>query len=215
MALLAGLVIAALPDRAALTLAMVPSASISASFTTSTIRLKISLGRYTSAKFASERTRTFEWSWVQFQASLTDLQSVLSAIGKIGFAQFCKTGRLGECMGCLRPSRWWWSDMGVVAGRRGGGCDEGPHSWCATDAHYAAFCSPFLNLHKCFRHLHLYFFHVQKYLSLFHNFKLISKKMYLFFPSTRMSTFTRILWVVHFINCEQPSGWFNTLLKKN
>ena len=38
MALLAGLVIAALPDRAALTLAMVPSANISASFTTSTIR---------------------------------------------------------------------------------------------------------------------------------------------------------------------------------
>ena len=37
MALLAGLVIAALPDRAALTFAVVPSANISASFTTSTI----------------------------------------------------------------------------------------------------------------------------------------------------------------------------------
>ena len=121
-------------------------------------------------------------------------------------------GKLGECLGCSRPSRWWWSDMGVVAGRRGGGCDEGPHSWCATDAHYAAFCSPFLNLHKCFRHLHLCFFHVQKYLSLFHNFIIISKNVHLFFPSTRKSTYTRILWEVHFINCEHPSGWFNTLL---
>ena len=123
-----------------------------------------------------------------------------------------ETSKLGECLGCSRPSRWWWSDMGVVAGRRGGGCDEGPHSWCATDAHYAAFCSPFLDLHKCFRHLHLYFFHVQKYLSLFHNFIIISENVHLFFPSTRKSTYSRILWEVHFINCEHPSGWFNTLL---
>ena len=75
-----------------------------------------------------------------------------------------ETSRLGECLGCSRPSRWWWSDMGVVAGRRGGGCDEGPHSWCATDAHYAAFCSPFLNLHKCFLHLHSSFLHISIYL---------------------------------------------------
>ena len=78
-----------------------------------------------------------------------------------------ETSKLGECLECWRPSQWWWSDMGVVAGRRGGGCDEGPHSWCATDAHYAAFCSPFLNLHKCFLHLHSSFLHIQKYLSLF------------------------------------------------
>ena len=57
MAFLAGLVIAALPDRAALTLAMVPSANISASFTTSTIRPQ----NKSDHLFVSDKTESCEF----------------------------------------------------------------------------------------------------------------------------------------------------------
>ena len=100
MALLAGLVIAALPDRAALTFAVVPSANISASFTTSTISPQNKSDQIYFRLFASDKTESCEFqdNWVKTPSqdsmggrllSLTNPWSVLSAIGKIGFAQFC------------------------------------------------------------------------------------------------------------------------------
>ena len=105
MALLAGLVIAGLPDRAALTLAMVPSASISASFTTSTIRPQnnseqIYFRKYFhQIKWRPGNFNTIGWNahqrtlWEAISSLLHTSWSVLSAIGKIGFAQFCTFGR--------------------------------------------------------------------------------------------------------------------------
>ena len=67
MALLAGLVIAALPDRAALTFAVVPSANISASFTTSTIRPRNKSDQIYFRLFASDKTESCEFqdNWVK------------------------------------------------------------------------------------------------------------------------------------------------------
>ena len=67
MALLAGLVIAALPDRAALTFAVVPSANISASFTTSTIRPRNKSDQIYFRLFASDKTESCEFqdNWLK------------------------------------------------------------------------------------------------------------------------------------------------------